>query len=192
MSRRSKRVAVNLQPGDFASLPPDDIRAILRAADDIIFSGGRSLLVKILKGSKDKKLLGMKLDESPVYGYYQDLTLAEVQERVDWMIDRSYLAIDYDGKLPLIVYTAKGWAIEMETITDEIISEFDVHLASEERPYDMTYLKDRNREMILRLIERIEATGNSRYIPILEDWAAIDYKKIRKRLNQAIRKLKEE
>lgn len=192
MPRRSKRIPVNLTPGDFAALPSDDIRAILRAADDIIFSGGRSLLVKILKGSKDKKLLGMKLDESPAYGYYEELTLAEIQGRVDWMIDRRYLAIDYDGKLPLIVYTAKGWAIEIETITDEIIADFDVHLASDDRPYDMNYLKDRDREMILRLIEKIEATGNKLYIPILEDWAAIDYRKIRKRLNQAIRKLREE
>lgn len=36
-------------------LPEADIRAILRAADELIATGGRTLLAKILKGSREKK-----------------------------------------------------------------------------------------------------------------------------------------
>lgn len=39
------------------SLPNADKLAILRAADEIIGEGGRTLLAKILKGSHDKKWL---------------------------------------------------------------------------------------------------------------------------------------
>ncbi|KWX85007.1 hypothetical protein AMQ83_27385 [Paenibacillus riograndensis] len=38
-------------------LPEHELRAILRAAVDIIAQGGRALLSKILKGSKDRKLM---------------------------------------------------------------------------------------------------------------------------------------
>jgi hypothetical protein len=40
-------------------------------ADDLIMSGGRALLAKILAGSKDKKLLELELDTSPVYGAFK-------------------------------------------------------------------------------------------------------------------------
>lgn len=40
---------------NISPLPEYEINTILRAADDIIFSGGRTMLAKILKGSKDKK-----------------------------------------------------------------------------------------------------------------------------------------
>ncbi|WP_242851326.1 RQC domain-containing protein [Clostridium sp. DMHC 10] len=52
-----------------------DVEKILRAADEIIFTAGRSMLAKILKGSKDKKVLESHLDSCPSYGYYKDLTL---------------------------------------------------------------------------------------------------------------------
>ena len=39
---------VNLDAGDVAELQPDEISAILRAADELIGKGGRTLLSKIL------------------------------------------------------------------------------------------------------------------------------------------------
>lgn len=39
------------------NLPYEEIAAILRAADELIMSGGRSLLTKVLKGSCAKKVL---------------------------------------------------------------------------------------------------------------------------------------
>lgn len=52
---------------DISALSQEEIDAILRAADDIIACGGRTLLAKILKGSKDKKLLQLKFDQNPGY-----------------------------------------------------------------------------------------------------------------------------
>jgi hypothetical protein len=54
MGKKVKRVPVNLDAGDVAELQPDEISAILRAADELIGKGGRTLLSKILKGSKEK------------------------------------------------------------------------------------------------------------------------------------------
>ena len=78
MGRKVQRVRYRLDAKGITALPLDEIAAILRGADTLIMSGGRSMLVKILKGSRDKKLLDLHLDESPVYGYYNHLTMDEI------------------------------------------------------------------------------------------------------------------
>ena len=40
-------------------------------------------------------------------------------------------------------------------------------------------LKDRNRGMILLLIEKIRKTQNPDFIPLLKAWQEIDYKRVR-------------
>ena len=60
MSRKVRRVPVVLDAGEIRDLPMEDIRMILRGADELISTGGRSMLAKILKGSRDKKILEYK------------------------------------------------------------------------------------------------------------------------------------
>ncbi|MDF2652504.1 MAG: superfamily helicase, partial [Paenibacillus sp.] len=48
-------------------LTEEEIRYILHAADDIIASAGRTMLAKILKGSRDKKLLELELNDNIAY-----------------------------------------------------------------------------------------------------------------------------
>jgi len=55
VGRRIKRVGYQLDCKDIKELSMEDIRVILRGADDFIMSGGRALLAKTLKGSKEKK-----------------------------------------------------------------------------------------------------------------------------------------
>jgi hypothetical protein len=75
----------------------------------------------------------------------------------------------------LLVYTPAGWEIERDTYADELLQGFDALLASSTEAFDMTYLKDRARDMILLLLDKVEATANRKYIPLLEAWAAVDY-----------------
>ena len=191
MSRKVQRVPYHLDAKDIIELPPEEITVILRGADDLIMTGGRSLLTKILKGSRDKKLLSLGLDQSPVYGYYQHLTLADIQSRVDWVILNGYLDIAYDWSLPLLRYSQQGWEIERETYARELLHGFDELLASGQTEFDMTYLKDRARDMILILLDLVEETKNPDYIPLLEAWAAVDYKKVSKRINEVIDHLRQ-
>ncbi|WP_248930355.1 RQC domain-containing protein [Paenibacillus hamazuiensis] len=72
------------------ALQEEEIRSILHAADSIAGKAGRNLLAKILKGSRDKKLLELGLYDNVSYGYYGSLTLAEITERVDWMIKNDF------------------------------------------------------------------------------------------------------
>ena len=164
---------------------------ILRGADDLIMRGGRHLLTLVLKGSRAKDVLAQSLDQSPAHGFYKNLPAEEVQARIDWVIRQHYLAIEYSWRLPLLVYTPEGWAIEKETFSDELLDKIEGAIDSGQQP-DMGDLKDRNREVIWRLLDKIEARGDRRYIPALKAWEQIDYRKVRERIRGVIHGLQGE
>lgn len=90
---RRPRVQYSLDSGNIKKLPENEIKMILRAADELISTGGRNMLVKILKGSRDKKVLEHGLDKCPAYGFYHELTMEEISYRVDFMIEQDFLRI---------------------------------------------------------------------------------------------------
>ena len=55
----------------------------------------------------------------------------------------------------------------------------------------MEYLKDRDRGMILLLLDKTAATQDAKYIPLLEAWRNVDYQKVRRRIGQVIHQLKQ-
>jgi hypothetical protein len=190
MIRRVKKVRVTLDSKDVREVPMEDIKAIIRGADDLIMSGGRNLLAKILKGSKEKKLLELKLNESPVYGYFKELKIDDILARVDFCIENEYLDIEYDYRLPLLIYTKKGWEIEKDIYSDEFLQKINEVCFT--KNYDFVLqLKDRNRELILMLLDKIAATGSRQYIPVLEALEKIEYKKVQNKINGIIKKLNE-
>lgn len=188
MSRKRERVDYHLDSSNVTDLSDEEIRAILRAADELIATAGRGMLTKILKGSKDKKVLEFELDKCPAYGFYSHLTLPEISHRVDWTIENGFLMVEYFGRLPLLVFSPKGWEIERETMTDELLQ--TLKAAVESKDYHViTELKDRDRTMILLLLEKIQQTGNPEFIPLLRVWKSFDYKKVRLAIQQVINHL---
>lgn len=136
MTRR-QRIRCELNTGEITELQPEQIWVILRATDELIATAGRCILVKVSKGSRDKKVLEYKLDECPSYGYYHDLTMEEIRKRVDYMIVKRYLRIEYSGRLPMLVFTDKGWEIECERYTSERVCRFKEAVESKVLRLDM-------------------------------------------------------
>jgi hypothetical protein len=169
-------------------IPDSELHAILRGADDIIGQGGRSLLTNILRGSKSKPVLDKGLDESPVYGYFRHLSRDDTLARIDWAILSRYLRIEDGAHLPVLVFTEKGWTIAREIRANELLQEI-LAAVGDGPPYRMEHLKDRDRGMILLLLDKIETTGHAKAIPALHAWVEIEYKKVRLRINEVIRRL---
>lgn len=188
MSRRRERVHYQLDSGNVTLLSNKEIRAVLRAADELIATAGRGMLTKILKGSKDKKVLEHDLDKCPAYGFYAHLTLPEIAHRVDWTIENGFLMVEYFDRLPLLVFSEKGWEIERETMADELLQILEAVIESKNFNV-LAELKDRDRGMILLLLEKIQRTGNREFIPLLEAWQEIDYKKVRLAIQEVINQL---
>lgn len=170
-------------------LTTHDIYAILRAADELIAQGGRTLLAKVLKGSREKKVLQLGFDQCPVYGYYRHKKMDEIIQKIDWMIDHDFLEIELSGKLPLIVYTERGWEIEANQRADEFLEEWNCWLKQGIEFPDMAYLKDRNREMIFLFLDKIAETMNKHYIPYLQKWEKVDYTKVKAKIKDTIYKI---
>ena len=190
MPRRKPKVSYHLDSAGLHSLPEADVQAILRGADDLIMRGGRTLLVKVLKGSRSKDVLEQGLDRSPVYGHFRLLSPDEVMARIDLVILKGYMTLEYDHRLPLLIYTPKGWAIEREIYADELLGQLRRALTCPE-PVDLSHLKDKNREVIWLLLDKVQATGEPRFVPLLRAWAEVDSKKVRQRIRQVIQALGE-
>lgn len=186
MSRKVNRVKYYLDSKGIKELTDKEICAILRGADEIIMSGGRNLLSKILKGSKEKKILELALDKNPSYSFYSSISLEDILAKIDWMIENHYLAIEYDYRLPLLVFTDKGWGIEKDTLSNELIEGFDRMIDSGADYFNLNYLKDKNRDLIFLLLDKVALTNNKKYVPILESWKEIDYKKLVEKINSVI------
>ncbi len=192
MTRRNREWKAVPEPTNkifFRQLSLKEILVVLRGADDLIGMGGRSLLSKILKGSRDKRVLEHGMDSNPVYGYWRNWSLADVTSAIDQCIDHDFLGIIYSGRLPVLVFTQQGWDLERRQRIEEFLCEWDKWIANNITPASMEYLKDRDRGMILEFLERIYATKDPRYIPFLKKWAEVDYKKVRAVINQVIKAL---
>lgn len=191
MGRKRSRASYQLTSVDEMIKPDDDeLRCILRAADEIIMRAGRDMLAKILKGSKDKKVLAHGLDQSPAYGCFNDRTLAEITKMIDWTIGSRYLAVKYDWRLPLIVFGAKGWELYKPIYAEEL---HQLILHTNEDEYVLTLierLKNTNREIVLILLEQIAASKNIGVIGFLEKWKKTEVKKVRARINWTVSEIR--
>ena len=181
MSRKVRRVPVIVDAGEIKDLPPEDIRMILRGADELISTGGRSMLTKILKGSKDKKILEYKLNECPAYGYYHDLKLDDISKCVDWMIKKDYLRIKYDYRLPLLVFSEKGWEVEKKTYAEELYQRFCLDI-KEKNASVIFKMKDVNRQVVMLVLDKIEKDGTEEFLTYLEAWKLMEVKKVAVRI----------
>ena len=181
MSRKVHRVPVSLDVGEIKDLPQEDIQMILRGADELISTGGRSMLAKILKGSKDKKIFEYKLNECPAYGYYQDMKLDDISKCIDWMIKKDYLRIEYDYRLPLLVFSEKGWQIEKETFAQEIYQRMCLDV-KENKARVIFEMKEVNRQVVMRVLDKIEKDGTEEFLPYLEAWKMLEVKKVAARI----------
>ena len=188
MSKKVRRVPVSLDAGEIKDLPQEDIRMILRGADELILTGGKSMLAKILKGSKDKKIFEYKLNECPAYGYYQDMKLDDISKCIDWMIKKDYLRIEYDYRLPLLVFSEKGWQIEKETFAQEIYQRMCLDV-KENKARVIFEMKEVNRQVVMRVLDKIEKDGTEEFLPYLEAWKMLEVKKVAARIAEVENKI---
>ena len=79
-----------------------------------------------------------------------------------------------------------GWAIERETYTTEWLDKIDGALDRTGEPVAPSELNVLNREVILQLLDRIEASGDPKYRAFLEAWSRDTMKKVRGRITRAL------
>src|SRR5438034_8116476 len=184
--RHPQRVLVHLDAHGIAPLPVPEIRAILRGAEELIASGGRTLLCKILKGSRDKDVLAHGLEKNPSWAFYRELGADEITARIDWMILNGYLCLEYFHRLPLLCYTDAGLQIEIDMVTDEHLDELRRMASDKIELQRLAFFNEMPRQTVRTLLDKVEATADRSLIPILQVWASGAYKKVRARIHGVI------
>ena len=99
------------------------------------------------------------------------------------MIDKDYLRIKYDHRLPLLVFSEKGWEIEKETYAKELYQRFclDIKEKNARVIFDM---KNINRQVVMRVLDKIEEDGTEEFIDHLETWKSMEVKKVIARITE--------
>ena len=146
------------------------------------------MLAKILKGSKDKKIFEYKLNECPAYGYYQDMKLDDISKCIDWMIKKDYLRIEYDYRLPLLVFSEKGWQIEKETFAQELYQRMCLDVEGKKARV-IFEMKEVNRQVVMCVLDKIEKEGTEEFLPYLEAWKMLEVKKVAARIAEVEKKI---
>lgn len=186
------RNKVHFKLSDIHNLSPLselEVNAILRAADEVIGMGGRNIIAKILKGSHDKIVIEKELNDCPSYGFYTIYSLDEIVQRIDWMILKNYFKIEYNGKLPVITFSDKGWTTYKPVYVKEL---FNLITNSNNSNYHDVILKfnKMNREVIEMLLIKISEAKNHNLLDFLCEWEKTEVKKVRVMINSTIDQLK--
>ena len=145
--------------------------------------------MKLLRGSRDKKLLELGMDADPSYGALSHLTLDEIARKVDWTIEEGYLDYYYEWRQPLLMFTERGWELERPVVAEEFFEQFsrDVGDGEFRMAGRMTDIKN---EVQLDVIERIAQRCDERCLAHLEAWSGQTTKRIRKKLAWAQRTIR--
>lgn len=71
---------------------------------------GKKMIVDILRGSKNERLLSMGLDRQSTYGLLQDLSEKRVRDSIDYLIEKGYLAL-VGAEYPTLQLTEESAAV---------------------------------------------------------------------------------
>mgnify|MGYP002870105402 CR=1 FL=1 len=189
MSRRDRpRSPVNLDSGG-VDVSPEELTAILHGAYSVVHRGGRSQLVKLLKGSRDKRILEFGLDADDSYGALAHLTLDDIAHKVDWAIEEGYLDYYYEWRQPLLMFTERGWKLERPAAIENYYEQFcrdvvDGDMRMAERMIDI------KTDVQLDSIELIAQRCDERCLEHLEAWSSKATKRIRKKISWAQRTIR--
>jgi ATP-dependent DNA helicase RecQ len=91
----------------------DDDETILGCLAHLPFSVGRSGRAKILKGSAGSPV---GPDRCPQFAALSDMTLTAIEQTIEQLIERGYLARRLKGRMPLLVLTERGAAMIPEDV----------------------------------------------------------------------------
>jgi hypothetical protein len=185
MGRNRSRSPVYLHPEKAKALPMGEIQAILRGADSLVGKGGRSLLTKLLRGSRDKRILEHDLQHVPVYGCFLEYSEEEVRNKIDWLIEHHFLGIEYDGRLPMLVFEPLGWEIERETHAGELFATLSRMANEWEQPTDWRLFTQCQRDVAEIILSRVSDSGDIRFATLLQSWQISETRK-RKALIQRV------
>ena len=183
--RPGQNVSIEIEPAERLLPTSDEREWILRAASEIAAKGGRSQLALLLKGSKDKNLLKHNLQNSPAYGKLSFLTIEEIENRIDHLIRRKELLVEFFGDFPLILLSGAAWEHVRPWSNEQ---ECRRTAASDDRMLNEILLQWRNRPRPeqFHLLDAVTSLDRESALRILRAWREVAGKEVRARIEEKL------
>jgi len=179
-------VSPDIEPAERLQPTGGEREWILRAASEIAAKGGRSQLALLLKGSKDKKLLKHNLQNSPAYGKLPFLTIEEIENRIDHLIRRNELRVEFFGDLPLILLSDAAWEHVRPWSNEQ---ECRRAAAADDGTLNEMLLQWRNRPRAeqFHLLDAVPSLDRESVLRILQAWREVAGKEVRAHIEEKLR-----
>lgn len=186
--RQKKPTVVEADPEEKVPITEEEHDWILRGAWQIATRGGRTQLSLLLKGSKSRDLLKHGLDTSPAYGRLSFLTIEEIERRIDRIVLKGDLDIQYFGDLPLVVVTAAGWERVRPWAHEH---EWQLAAAADKRKLAEMFdrWRNRRRDEQYQLLDAAVCLAAGEALRLLAEWSAVSGKEVRARIAQKMSEL---
>ena len=186
--RPKKPTAVEADPEEKVPITTEEHDWILRGAWQIATRGGRTQLSLLLKGSKSRDLLKHGLQVSPAYGRLSFLTIEEIERRIDRIIRKGDLEIQYFGDLPLVVVTAEGWDRVRPWAYEH---EWQLAAAADNRTLAemLDRWRNRRRDEQYQLLDAASCLALGEARRLLSEWSAVAGKEVRARIAETMSEL---
>jgi hypothetical protein len=182
--RPNKAITREVDPAERVPLTDEEHEWILRGASEIVAKGGRSQLSLLLKGSKSKAILKYHLDRSPAYGKLSFLTIEEIENRIDQVIRKGALAVQYfGGDLPLIVLSDSAWEHVRPWANQQEVARA---AAADHRSLSEILLswRNRRREEQIYLIDAVASLDQETARRLFQTWHRLAGKEMRGKLEE--------
>lgn len=89
----------------------------VRIRDALGYGVGKTLLIQVLRGSRDQRVLQLRLDKLPTYGLLAELPESAVRARVEYLEMEGYLKTDPDYGALLLTPQAREVLFRGKTLT---------------------------------------------------------------------------
>ena len=89
----------------------------VRIRDALGYGVGKTLLIQVLRGSRDQRVLQLRLDKLPTYGLLAELPESAVRARVEYLEMEGYLKTDPDHGALLLTPQAREVLFRGKTLT---------------------------------------------------------------------------
>ena len=185
-----------VQLADPVVLSEADVRAIFSVLDAAVYNAGRTSVMMALRGSRAQRVKRLGLVDQSGHGHFAGMKEAEVMARIDTCFHRGWLEFERTREgLPLLAYTAAGLAKAKGYVVEEWFEELktQVEPVAGGQELALSFLlvtnPQRNQDTVLELVDRIEQSATSSWLPLLRAWRTAETKRLRKRLRPLIEKL---
>ena len=86
------------------------------------------------------------------------------------------------------MFSEKGWQIEKENFAQELYQKICLDV-EEKKARVLFEMKEVNRQVVMRVLDKIEKDGTEEFLPYLEAWKMLEVKKVSARIIEVENKI---